>query len=242
MEIRLNKFLTLCGVASRRKSEEYIKAGRIKLNGKVIKKLATTVNSETDILELDNKKLQPVKEFKYLMLYKPKGYITTTSDERGRAIVMDMIPHKYRRLGVYPVGRLDKDTEGLLLLTNDGELAQRLTKPQFHVTKEYFVELDKPISEKEVHRMEKGFYLHQLKITTKPCKIFINNKSQQFVTVILEEGKKRQIRYMFHTFGYKIKKLMRTQYGPLSLGRLHKGAHRELRKKEVTILKALVSK
>lgn len=240
--MRLNKFLAICGIASRRKSEEYITGGRIKVNGTKVTKLGNIVNPEIDVVELDNKRLNPVKKFHYIMLHKPKGYITTTSDEKNRPMIMNIVPDKYKRDGVFPVGRLDKDSEGLLLLTNDGDLANKLTNPKFKFQKEYFVEIDKPLSDHDKIKIERGIFIHQIKVKTRPVKITTLNKDQTYIKILLTEGKKRQIRYSMQKFGYKVKKLVRTAYGPLQLKGVNRGSHRTLKEKEVRQLKDIIDK
>jgi len=237
MEVRLNKYLSLCGLGSRRKVEELVKDGKITVNKTVTTNLSTIIDTECDEVTFDHKKLVPFDKLYYLMLNKPRGYITTLSDEKGRATVMDLLPEKYIRCGVVPVGRLDKDTEGILILTNDGDLAHKLTGPDFKVRKEYLAELDKPLEEEDLKRIAKGYFIHQIKTKTRPAMISIADKSRRFVKVSIIEGKKRQIRYSFKNLGYNVTKLKRIGYGPLNMFRLNKGDFRELRSKEVKLLK-----
>ncbi len=241
MKVRINKYLSLCGLGSRRKVEELILAGEIKLNGKTVKDLSTIIDSETDSLKYMGNILNTINTSYYLMVNKPKGYITTLNDEKGRVTVMTLLPEKYKRSGVVPVGRLDKDTEGLLLFTNDGDLAHKLTGPSFKVKKEYLVQLDKPLEESDRIIIEKGFFVHQIKTKTKPATITVTEKSRLFVKVLIIEGKKRQIRYSFKNLGYNVLKLKRTGYGPLTLGRLNKGDHRILKVSEVKLLMKSIS-
>lgn len=237
MKVRLNKYLNLCGLGSRRKVEELITGNRITVNNRPVTDMATSIDTEADTVKLDNTIIKTHNKVIYLILNKPKGYITTMSDEKGRPIVMSLIPEKYIRAGVVPVGRLDKDTEGLLLLTNDGDLSYKLTRPDFKVSKEYIVELDKPLEEIDQKRIEKGFFVHQIKIKTRPAIVTLSDKTGRFVKIIISEGKKRQIRYTFKNLGYKVMKLKRTGYGPLTLARLNKGDHRELKASELKLLK-----
>ncbi|HPS57007.1 MAG TPA: pseudouridine synthase [Spirochaetota bacterium] len=236
MKTRLNKYLASCGIGSRRKVESLITEGLIKIDGRVITDLATTVDPDVSVISFNGKKLTAVSMTYYLMLNKPKGYITTLSDEKGRATVMSLLPEKFIRAGVVPVGRLDKDTEGLLLFTNDGDLSHMLTSPDFKVKKEYLVELDKPAADEDLKKIEKGFFVHQIKTRTRPATLTVADKSRMFVKVLIAEGKKRQIRYSFKNLGYNVLKLKRTGYGPLSLGRLNKGDHRILKTSEVRML------
>lgn len=233
MKVRLNKYLTLCGLGSRRKVEELIVSGTIEINGAAVTNLATIIDSETDRVSCNGEMLNPMGKNFYLMLNKPKGYVTTLQDEKGRATVMDLIPERFVNAGVMPVGRLDMDTEGLLLLTNDGDLAYRLTRPSFKVPKEYVVDLDRPIEETDRQRLEKGYFVHQIKVKTGAATVTVLGKSGYTVKMIISEGKKRQIRYSFKNLGYNVVKLKRIAYGPLSLGRLNRGEYRLLKDAEV---------
>ncbi|MBN1531911.1 MAG: rRNA pseudouridine synthase [Spirochaetes bacterium] len=242
MRTRLNKFLSQCGLGSRRKVEEFIKAKRISVNGSVITDLATIVDTATDIVTLDRTPLSVQSDFLYLMLNKPKGYITTTADELGRSTIMDLVPEKYRRLGVLPVGRLDRDTEGLLLLTNDGDLSHRLNHPNFKVTKEYYVELDRPLEEPHASRIEEGQYIHQLGLKTRPAVLQFTDRTRLHLTITIQEGKKRQVRYTFKNLGYRVLKLQRRAYGPLRIDGLHRGSIRRLKSREIRQLKSSVDR
>ncbi len=237
MEIRLNKYLSLCGLGSRRKTEELIKEGRVSINKNITTNLATVVDTDVDTVRFEGKEIAPIERKYYLMLNKPKGYITSLSDEKGRATVMDLLPEKYMKSGVVPVGRLDKDTEGILILTNDGDLAHRLTGPEFKVKKEYLVEIDKPLEEMDLKRISKGFFIHQIKTKTRPAKLSISDRSGKFIKMSIREGKKRQIRYSFKNLGYRVVRLKRIGYGPLEMQRLNKGEFRELKSGEVRLLK-----
>jgi 23S rRNA pseudouridine2605 synthase len=238
MKTRLNKFLSQSGLGSRRSVEELISSGRIAINGKKITAMGTLVDPD-DRVTLDGSPIRRLAQRLYLILYKPRGYVTTVSDERGRLTVMDLIPEKYRRVGVSPVGRLDRDTSGLLLLTNDGELAHRLTKPHFHITKEYLAVIDRPFEEADRIRFSKGLYIHQLELKTRPARIDCVDESRIVIRVALTEGKNRQIRYSFLNLGYKVRSLERIAYGTLTLRRLKKGEHRQLTDPEVRSLKQL---
>lgn len=202
--------------------------------------LLGTVIAPGDRVTIDGTPLSPPKQSDFLILNKPRGYITTLSDERQRPTVMDLVPEKYRRRGVRPVGRLDLNSEGLLLLTNDGELAHRLTKPRFHVPKEYLLEIDRPLAPEDESRIREGVYLHQLGIKTRSARVHCNDDTRQRVTIILSEGKKRQVRYTLGNLGYKVRSLERTAYGPLTLRRLRRGTCRPLTRSEIRDLKRLV--
>jgi pseudouridine synthase len=236
MKTRLNKFLSQSGLGSRRAVEELITSGRITINGKRVTALGSLVE-DGDKVALDGSPVRPLEQRYYLILNKPRGYITTVTDDRNRPTVMDLVPEKYRRNGVFPVGRLDRDTSGLLLLTNDGDLAFRLTKPRFHVAKEYIAELDRPLGEADLMKIRKGIYLPQLELKTRPAQVECIEESRPLVRVILTEGKNRQIRYTFQNLGYRVRSLERTSYANLSLKRLKKGEHRHLTDAEVRLLK-----
>ncbi len=238
MKTRLNKFLSQAGLGSRRAVEEIISAGRVAINGRKVTSLGTIVEPG-DRVFLDGSPVKQLDQRYYLILYKPRGYITTVSDERNRLTVMDLIPEKYRRRGVFPVGRLDRDTSGLLLITNDGDLAFRLTKPQFHIDKEYRVEIDKPLADADRLKIIRGVYLPQLELKTRPARVDFIDESHLRIRMILTEGKNRQIRYSFLNLGYKVKSLERTAYGTLSLKRLKKGGHRHLTDTELHSLKKM---
>ena len=240
MEYRINKYLSLCGLGSRRKVEELILGGKILINEKKTTDLSTKIDTKTDVVKYNNKVLNPINKYTYLILNKPVGYVTSMDDEKNRPIVMDLIPEKYRKEGIFPVGRLDKDSEGLLLLTNDGDLANKLNRPEYKIPKEYILELDKPLETKEKKIIEKGLFIHQLMLKTRPAKVEVLNDTNHLVKVTLKEGKKRQLRFTFQNMGFKVKKLIRISYGPLNLTGLNKGSHRTLKGKEISYLKSLV--
>ncbi len=222
--MRINKFLSTCGVASRRNAEEIIKAGRVTINNKVITDLATSINENIDRVYVDGKHVEFTSDYIYLMLYKPKGCVCTVSDDKGRKTVMDFVPEKYRKL-VKPVGRLDYDSEGLLLLTNDGNFAHKVTSPSSGIKKHYIVKIEGEITSKEIIILCKGVKLDDGTITApariKPLEV-IDNKTK--LEVIISEGKNREIRRMFESIGKNVIFLKRTQIGTLRLGGLSRGA------------------
>jgi 23S rRNA pseudouridine2605 synthase len=240
MGTRLNKYLAQCGLGSRRKVELLITAGRIAINGKIVRQMGILVGPE-DKVALDGRPAVPETAYCYLMLNKPKGYITTLHDEKNRPTVMDLIPEKYKRRGVFPIGRLDKDTSGLLLFTNDGDLAYKLTKPGYNIPKGYEVEIDRALAEEDRDRIAGGIFIHQLRIKTKPAQIVFFDESRRRVGITIREGKNRQIRYTFMNLGYKVKRLERTSYGTLFLRNIRKGSNRVLTKREAGSLKKIVS-
>lgn len=241
MIIRLNKFLAQSGLGSRRGVEDMISGGEVYVNGKKVFDLSTCVDTEKDIVSHKGREIRAYEEKKYIVLNKPKGYITTKDDMRDRPIVMDLIPEKYKRIGIYPVGRLDKDTEGLLLFTNDGDLAYKLSHPRFKVDKEYIVDLDRRLEDNDIKIIKKGMYIPQLDARVKGAiAIESLNSADTRIRVVINEGKKRQIRYTFKNLNYRIKNLQRIAYGPIKIGTLKKGMLRELRSKEVAQLKTAV--
>jgi pseudouridine synthase len=233
---RLNKFLALSGLGSRRKVEKLITDGKIKINGIIIKNLATSIDPENDKVTIDGKNINAAEKFQYIILNKPMGYITTLSDDRGRKIVMDLIPEKYKRIGVFPVGRLDKDTEGLLLFTNDGALGEKLNRPLYNVTKIYIAELDRELAEKDRLHIEKGIFIFQTKTKTRPAIVERSAANGKTVKIEIHEGKKRQIRYTFLNAGYKVIKLKRIAYGPIKITGLNRGSVRPLKSSEISEL------
>jgi len=232
--IRLNKFLASCGLGSRRKCDELISAGRVTINGE-IPTIGTPVNPESDLVRLDGRALAQNHISYYILLNKPKGYITSIGDPFGRRTIEEIVDDKYWEAGVFPVGRLDKDTEGLLLLTNDGEVSHRLMHPSFECKKTYQVVLNNPLAEKDKMVIEKGKKLREFH--ARPCKVTITDEERTALDMTITEGKKRQIRIIFKSLGYKVVKLKRISVGPLTLGRLPRGHLRDLRKNEIKTLK-----
>ncbi len=234
-KIRINKFLAQCGLGSRRKTEILVNEKKIKVNGKTIIDLATEIDPENDCVKYNNKIINHNIMKYYLIINKPKNCITTVTDPFKRPTVMDFIPEKYINAGVFPVGRLDKDTEGLLLLTNDGELAHKLMHPRYDSKKEYIAVLDRELEEMDKIKIEKGVVFREFR--AKPCKLQYMDNYKKRIKIIISEGKKRQIRTTFRKFHYKLKNLKRTALGPLQLGNLGSSACRDLRKFEVNKLK-----
>ncbi len=231
--VRLNKFLADSGVASRRKADELIAAGRVRINGNVVKKLGTQVHPAHDDVTVNGTPVYLDHQLIYILLNKPKDCLTTTSDEKGRTTVMDLVPANHR---VFPVGRLDRNTTGLLLLTNDGDLAYRLTHPKFHTPKVYRAELKHPVKHNDVDKLRKGVKI--LGEKTAPCEMEILDSPKNFhVGLILHEGKNRQVRRMFETVGNDVKKLERVGYADLDIGDLKRGHWRYLDEYEIRKIK-----
>ncbi len=221
--MRINKFLSTCGVASRRKAEEIILSGRISVNGKVVTELSTDVDENNDRVFLDGKRVQYTSNYIYLMLYKPKGCITSLSDDKGRKTVMDFIPEKYRPY-VKPVGRLDYDSEGLLLFTNDGDFAKEITSPASKIKKHYIVKIEGNITRNEVLKLSRGVELDEnTKTAPAMIKVLEEDKEKTKLEIVIQEGKNREIRRMFESIGKNVIFLKRTQIGMLRLGGLPRG-------------------
>lgn len=230
------KALTKAGIGSRRWLADAIRESRVEINGKVVEDFRQPVNVETDRLLIDGRSvdLKP-RQVVYLMVNKPKGVLSTTSDERGRRTVMDILPNKYRNLRLYPVGRLDKGSTGLLLLTNDGELTHRLTHPRFEREKEYLVSLRGRLQPGERRKLEQGLELEDG--MTHPAIVKEMEALSQFnYSMIIHEGRKRQVRRMFDHLGHHVLALKRIRMGNLSLGKLQEGEIRELSAQEVQML------
>jgi pseudouridine synthase len=235
---RINRILSLAGLASRRKADQMIKAGRIRLNGLVIREPGTRALWGTDSIKVDGQEIPKPFERIYLMLNKPFGYICALSDPAQRPIVSDLLKDIKER--VYPVGRLDFDTLGLLLLTNDGEWAHRLTHPSYHVPRTYKVTLEGKITEQALNRLKTGIRLDDG--PTGPCKVTPIQRDEQksLIRMTVTMGKSRMIRRMLDAVGYKVIHLIRTGFGTLELGELKIGAYRHLESHEIEALKKMV--
>jgi 23S rRNA pseudouridine2605 synthase len=232
----LLRTLTGAGIASRRKIADAIIAGKVMVNGEVAENLRHPVNPDTDRITFDGKTvtIKPEK-IVYLLLNKPAGIISTASDERGRWTVLDILPDKYRHLRLYPVGRLDRDSTGLLLLTNDGNLTYRLTHPRYEQEKEYLVQIEGRLKPVDRKKLEQGVELADG--TTSPGVIREVKTSPPFnYSLTIHEGKKRQVRRMFGALGYKVTALKRIRMGNIRLGELAEGQVRELSAGEVVQL------
>jgi len=226
---RLQKVLAARGVASRRAAEEIIKAGRVRVNGQAVREMGVKVDSERDNILVDNKQLARPR-MRYIILHKPSGYITTTSDERGRWTVMELVDVQER---IVPVGRLDRDTEGLLLMTNDGEVAHRVMHPRYGIQKEYHA-LVSPLPDREAIRaLDAGIELRDERgqvERTAPAKVNLLpvKHGEQWIRIVISEGRKRQVRRMLEAVGCDVHKLVRVRLGPLVLTGIPKGAWRDL--------------
>ncbi len=236
--MRINKYLAACGFASRRASEQLVTDGRVKVNGKTITSLATSVE-EDDMVTVDGKRAQPIHKHIYLMLNKPKGYITTTSDEKGRKTVMELLGNKFEGKRIFPVGRLDYDTEGLLLLTTDGDLCNRISHPRNEITKTYVVKIENEVREEELEKLRQGVVLDGVK--TKRCRITVLSFDGKItrLEVVIGEGRNRQVRRMFESINREVIFLKRVGVGELKLGGLGRGTWRELKPREIEYLQKM---
>lgn len=228
-EVRLQKFMAECGVASRRKSEELIEMGKVKVNGHIAH-IGDKINPKKDLVTVRGKKINKVDRMYYIMLNKPRGYVTTVSDELGRKTVMDLIDVKAR---IYPVGRLDKDSEGLLILTNDGSFANALTHPKHNYAKVYRVTVRPSVNDEILDKLRNGIEIDGRK--TAPCDVNIVTEDEGRVVLefILREGRNRQIRKMCEAVNLEVARLKRISIGPVKLGMLQPGKSRELTDNEV---------
>ncbi len=234
--MRLEKYIATSGIASRRAVKKSIRAGVVTVNGETIWVPGHPIDVETDSVEFEGKRVEPLTEHIYLMLNKPAGYITTRSDERGRRTVMDLVADIPGT--IYPVGRLDLETEGLLLFTNDGNFAYRLLHPSHEIEKTYIACVKGRPREDAMQRLCRGVEIPSG--TTAPAKvrqlkISKDNRMTQF-EITIHEGKKRQVRLMFKAVGYQVIRLKRIQIGTLNLGNLTQGKHRFLTSAEVSAL------
>lgn len=228
--MRLNRFLALAGVASRRGAETFIRSGRVAVNGKVASDLATQV-SPADQVKVDGRRVRP-QGFVYVLLNKPRGYLTTRSDDRKRKTIYNLLPPGLPKLA--HVGRLDLESEGLLLLTNDGELALQLTHPRYKLRKEYLVTLDREFDMADLPKVRQGIYLAEGRARFDE----LHKIGSGQVQVVLTQGIKRQVRRVLASLGYRVRRLQRTRIGPLMARGLKPGEFRELRPGELAALRA----
>lgn len=232
-KIRLQKFMAESGVASRRKSEELIVAGKVKVNGTVAK-IGDKVDPKHDKVTVHGKRINVVQKNVYLMLNKPRGFITTMSDEMDRKCVAELVKEVGTR--VYPVGRLDRESEGLLIMTNDGEFANALTHPSKHVPKTYRVTIRPSISKGQLQQFEEGIEIEGRKTMPADIHVLEKEENRTVVEVTIFEGRNRQIRKMFEALNIEVARLKRTKIGSLKLGMLKQGDYRELTEDEVKSL------
>jgi 23S rRNA pseudouridine2605 synthase len=237
---RLQKILAAAGYGSRRACEEIIRQGRVQVNGRVVTEMGTKVDSHRDEIRVDGAPLSSPEEKVYLILHKPPGYISTAHDPWGRPTVLDLVPHRSR---LYPVGRLDAESEGLLLLTNDGQLTHRLTHPRYEHEKEYLVLVDGHPSKTVLSQLRRGVNLEEGR--TAPAQVSRASRKERLETqpgatwlrMVVHEGRKRQIRRMCAAVGHPVQRLIRVRMGTIELGNLPPGGYRPLSAKEVRRLR-----
>ena len=229
-KVRLQKYLSECGVASRRKAEDLIMAGRVKVNGKPAS-IGDKIDPNRDTVVVAGKKIKKTKKNTYIMLHKPRGFITTLSDEMGRKCVAQLVEDVGTR--VYPVGRLDRDSEGLLLLTDDCEFANALTHPTHHVPKTYRVTVRPTITEEQITALTTGIEIDGRMTMPSEVRVIEKKEGRVVLEIIIYEGRNRQIRKMCDSLGLEVARLKRTQIGSVKLGMLKQGDWRNLTEEEV---------
>ncbi len=230
--MRINKYLAMCGVASRRECDNIILSGRVTINGNLAT-IGSNVGDKDDVL-VDGKKVS-VQSHEYYILNKPKGYISTVSDDKGRKTIMDLLPSTVGR--IYPVGRLDYDSEGLIILTTDGELAQHLTHPSNEVPKTYLVKIEGTCTEAQLNPIRSGIEIDGYVTKKAKAHIVETNKAYTKIHVTITEGKNREVRKMFSAIGKEVILLKRIKVGELTLRGLDRGAFRPLTPEEIAYLK-----
>lgn len=236
MEERLQKYMASCGVASRRKCEEIILAGKVKVNGVLVNELGTKVNTLEDVVEYEGTIISKEENKVYIMLNKPEGYISSVKDEKGRDTILDIVKVKER---VYPIGRLDYDSSGLLLLTNDGEIYNKIIHPRVEIVKKYIAVVDGEITDNDIKEFGIGIDIGGYITAPAEVKIISNDKAISTVEVAIHEGKNRQIRKMFASLDHEVLSLKRISIGGIKLGYLKRGEYRELNKDEINYINSL---
>lgn len=234
--MRLQKFMAQSGYASRRKSEEIIAAKRVKVNGKVVSEMGYNVDENRDVVEVDGKILKLIKNFEYYILNKPIGVVCSAKDEKDRVTVVDMIDTKRR---IYPVGRLDIDTTGLVLLTDDGELTNKIIHPKHEIEKTYIATVEGTPNAFGLKRLRTGIVIEGKKTAPAKVKILKNFDTDSILEVVIREGRNRQVKKMFESVGHPVKKLMRIAIGDIKLGDLELGYYRKVTEDELKYLRSL---
>ncbi len=229
--VRLQKLLAQSGVASRRKCEELMLGGHVAVDGEVVTRLGTKVDPRTAVIRVDGKRLPPVSEKVYLVLNKPRGVVSTMSDPEGRRTLSDLVADRPERL--FHVGRLDTDTSGLLLLTNDGDFAHRMAHPSFEVDKTYVAEVDGEVYRRTIKRLLEGVMLDDGPVTVSKARIVEATPAKSIVELVIHEGRNRIVRRLLDHVGHPVRRLTRTAIGPVALGRLPSGGLRDLTREEL---------
>ena len=235
---RLNKYIAAAGICSRRKADELIESGVVIVNNKRVTELGYLVG-EKDKVFINNKLIHPVKH-QYYRFFKPAGYITTSDDEKGRRTIYDILPQEL--WGLKPVGRLDKDSTGLLILTNDGDLINELTHPSVKIPKVYLVSVNKAVSPHELEQMANGIEIEKGKIAYADIQVLEVDKSRTMMRITLYQGMNRQIRKMFEYFGYEVKSLKRIQHATIQLEGLKRGEWKPIKPKQIKELRNFINR
>lgn len=231
--MRLNKFLSGAGIASRRKCDELIEQGKVYVNGKQVKELGTIINEKKDKITFEGREVKLPTSFVYIKLNKPKGYACTASDEKGRKTIYDLVKCEER---LFSVGRLDYDTEGLIILTNDGDFANKVIHPSYEIEKEYQVTIEGEIKESELAVLRKGVVVDGEKMPPARVKFIDAKNNTTRLSVVIHEGQNRQVRRMFEAIGKSIKLLKRVRIGGVKLGGLSRGEYKDLTIDELNLL------
>ena len=231
--MRLNKFLSNSGVASRRKCDLLIEEGKVTVNGKVVNELGLKINEKKDKVKVEGKDISLPSSFVYIKLNKPKGYACTASDEKGRKTIYDLVDCEER---LFSIGRLDYDTEGLIILTNDGDFANAVAHPRFQTEKEYRVTAEGEIKESELAVMRKGVVVDGERMPSARVERLSYENGFTKLSVVIDEGQNRQVRRMFEAIGHQIKLLKRVRIGQVRLGGLKRGEYRDLTEEELNLL------
>lgn len=236
MEERLQKYMASCGVASRRKCEEIILSGKVKVNGVLVNEVGTKVNPLKDIVEYEGKIITKEENKVYIMLNKPEGYISSVKDEKGRDTILDIVKVKER---IYPIGRLDYDSSGLLLLTNDGEIYNKIIHPRVEIIKKYIAVVNGEVTESDIKKFEIGIDIGGYITAPAEIKIISYDKDISTIEIGIHEGKNRQIRKMCAVLNHEVLSLKRISIGEIKLGYLKRGEYRDLSKDEINYMNSL---
>jgi 23S rRNA pseudouridine2605 synthase len=226
---RLQKILAAAGLSSRRDAERWILEGRVTVNGRVVRELGARADPARDVITVDGRRIPSERPRRTYVLYKPRGVVTTTRDPHARKTVLELLPEPER---LFPIGRLDAASEGLLLLTNDGELAHRLLHPSFEVPRTYRVSVEGAVDRRALAELRAGIVVGGHRLARCKAKILERTQTRTLLELTLFEGRRRQIRTMMRTVGHPVRRLLRVRFGPVALGRLRPGEWRELRREE----------
>jgi 23S rRNA pseudouridine2605 synthase len=239
--VRLQKLLAQSGVASRRKCEELMLAGEVEVDGEVVTRLGTKVDPRTAVIRVSGRRLPPASPHAYLVLNKPRGVVSTMSDPQGRRTIGDVLAESAPDRGrLFHVGRLDTDTSGLLLLTNDGDFAQRMAHPSYEVDKTYVAEVAGEVSKQTLHQLRAGVTLEDGPVAVSDVRVVTRGEGKSIVEVVIHEGRNRIVRRLLDHVGHPVRRLTRTGFGPVTLGQLRSGELRDLTNDELGTLLDLV--